>query len=94
MPDLIVSRVVVIGEKRVTGHQHARSAVTALQSMLLEESILQRVKLAFLLETFNGRYRTSVGLNGKRSARLDRASVHHNRASAAVTRVAADVCAG
>ncbi len=94
MTNLIVGRVLVIGEKSDSRHQHSRSAVTTLQTVFLEESVLQWMQLAVLFESFNRRDRTPVGLNGKRSTRLDRASIHDNRASAAVTRVTTNVRAG
>jgi hypothetical protein len=59
--------------------------------MLLKETVLQRMQLAILFEAFDRGDRTSVGLNGESRARLDRITVHHDRARAAVTRVATDV---
>ena len=65
-----------------------------MQTVLLKESVLQRMQLAVLFETFDGSYLASVGLNGERGARLDRAPVHHDGAGAAMARIATDVRAG
>ena len=62
--------------------------------MLLVESVLQRMQFAVLFETFNRSYRASIGLNGKCGARLDGAPVHNDGASATVTGVTTNMCAG
>ena len=94
MTNLVVGRAFVIREKSDPGHQHSGSAVTALQTVLLEESILYWVELTVLFESFNRRDRTPVGLNGKRITRFDRVSIHYNCTSAAVARVTTNVRAG
>src|SRR5215813_13652399 len=51
--NIVVTRIVVRLQKRVSGHQHAGRAITTLQTVLLKESVLQRMQLAVLFETFN-----------------------------------------
>ncbi len=94
MTDLVVSRVGVLAEKRDAGHQHSGRAVTALQTVLLVEAVLKWMQFAVLFESFDSHDAAPVSLHGECSARLDRAAVHHDRARAAVARVATDVRSG
>jgi hypothetical protein len=52
------------------------------------------MQFAVLFESFDGGDRASISLHRKDGARLDRAPIHHDCASAAVTRVTTDVRAG
>src|SRR5687767_6335743 len=52
--DLVVGWIAVLAEERVAGHQHSRRAKTALQTVLLEEAVLQWMQFAVLFETFDG----------------------------------------
>jgi len=89
--DFIVGRVVVRAQKGETRHQHSGRAIAALQTVFLKESILQWMQLAVLFESFHRRDRAPIRLNSERRTRLERPSVHYNRARATVTRVTADV---
>src|ERR1700746_1670906 len=51
--DLLVSRISVLLQQGISREQHSRSAEAALQSVLLLESLLQRMELAILHETFH-----------------------------------------
>jgi len=62
--------------------------------MFLEETVLQRVEFAVLLETFDGCDGTAVGLNCEDCARLNCSSIHHHRARATVTGVTTNVRTG
>jgi hypothetical protein len=62
-----------------------------LQTVLLKESVLQRMQLTVLFESFHGRDRASISLNSERRTRLERAPVHHDRTRAAVTRITTDM---
>src|SRR5215813_385101 len=52
-PDLRFTRRLVLGEERAAGHHHSRSAVPALQAVLLPEALLDRVELPVLLQTLD-----------------------------------------
>ena len=81
-------------EQRVAGHHHARRAEAALQAVLLQEAVLDRVELAVLLQALDGRDLAAVGLHGEHGAGLHGHAVEQHRAGAAVGGVAADVGAG
>src|SRR6266536_3655134 len=59
-------------EQRLRAQQHARRAEAALQAVLLEETLLQRVQLTVLLQTFDRFNLAAVGLDGEQRARFDR----------------------
>jgi hypothetical protein len=84
----------ILLKERIRRHQHAGSTEPALQTMLLFEAFLQRVKLPFLEKSLNRKKLRSIRLDGKHRARLDCLSAQDDGASAAVARVAANVCAG
>src|SRR5262249_52454744 len=80
--------------KSVAGHQHTRSAVSALQAVLLEETFLKRMELTVRLETFDCQHFATIGLNREHRTRLHCAPVQYHGARSAVTGVAADMRAG
>src|SRR5262245_17522015 len=92
--DVGFRRIRVGLEQGATGHQHAWSAVAALQAVLLEEAILDGMELAVPLEPFDGQEISAVGLHGEDRARLHRNAVHQDSAGAAMRRIATDVGAG
>ena len=94
LADLVLARVLVALQQRVAGHHHAGRAVAALQPVLLQEALLDRVELAVLLQPLDGHDLAAVGLHGQHGARLHGHAVEQHRAGAAVGGVAADVGAG
>src|ERR1700740_66519 len=55
LPDLRLAGMGVRLQQRITGHQHARRAVAALQAVLLPEAFLDGMELAVLLEPLDRR---------------------------------------
>src|SRR5262245_42994759 len=53
LANLVFGRVEVVFEECISGHKHAWSAVAALQTVFLTESLLERVEFAILLESLN-----------------------------------------
>src|SRR5262249_9240644 len=80
--------------KRHAGHHHAGRAKAALQSMLLPESLLNRMELPILFQSFDGGDLAPIRLDCKKSAGLDRLSIQMYRASTAVGGIAADMSPG
>src|ERR1700682_1603319 len=70
-PDLRLGRVGQPGQQGLRAEQHARRAESALQAVFLDETLLQRVQLAVVLQTFDRFDLAAVGLNGQQGARLD-----------------------
>src|SRR4030095_9877263 len=89
--DLISRGRRIDAKQIVSGKHHSRCAEAALQTMLVPERLLQRVKLAGWRKAFNGGYRSAVGLHRKTGARLHRGTVDQHRARADLTGVAADL---
>ena len=75
-------------------HDHAGRAETALQSVIVAERLLHRMKLAVPGKPLDRRHRAAVDLNRKQAAGFDGLAVDMNDASAALAGVAADMCAG
>src|SRR5512143_2670910 len=90
-PDVPLGRLGVGLDQRIAGHHHPGSTVAALQPVLLEEPVLDRMELAVLLEALDRHDLPAVGLDGEDRARLHRDAVEQDRARPAVRRVAADV---
>src|SRR5687768_6361278 len=84
----------VVLQQGDSGHDHARRAVAALQAVLLPETFLQRVQLALWREPLDRRDCRSIGLDREHGARFHASAIDENSASAALTRVAADMRAG
>src|SRR5712692_4436179 len=89
--DLLLARVLVALQERTRGHQHARGAEAALQTVLLGKALLHRMKLAALLQALDRGDLRAVGLHGEHRARFDRVAVQHHGARSAMRGVAADV---
>src|SRR5690349_466280 len=94
LADLLFARVLVRGEERARGHEHARRAESALQAVLLGEAFLHRMQLPALLQAFDRGDLAAVRLHGEHGARLHRLAVEVHGAGAAVAGVAADVGSG
>src|SRR5439155_11656803 len=92
--DVRFRRLRRVGEEVRRAEQHPRRAVAALEAVLVRERSLERRQLPVRGEAFDGDDLRPVGLDGEEHAALHRASVHQDRAGAAVAGVAADVGAG
>src|SRR3954469_8992444 len=93
MPDLLLGRIRVAIQEGVGGHDHARCAVAALESVHLPKAHLDLVELAIFGDALDGRQFGAVGLDGEQGAALDRVAVHMDDAGATLAGVATDVCA-
>src|SRR5437660_49567 len=62
LANLSFSRIGVVLEQLVRGHNHARGAETALQAMLFPECILDRVQASFRGESFDRAYLAAIRL--------------------------------
>src|SRR5258707_5473035 len=91
LADLLLARILVAYEERARGHQHARRAEAALQTVLLGEALLHRMELAALLQALDRGDLRAVGLHREHGAGFDRLAVEVHRAGAAVARIAADM---
>src|SRR5262245_28656730 len=89
--DLRFGRVRVTAQEGDASHHHARRAVSALEPVLLPETLLNRMELPILFEPFDRHDLGAVCLDGKHGARLHGFFVENHRTGAAVRRVAADV---
>src|SRR5919107_1927051 len=87
-PDLPLRRVGILLQEADGGHDHARRAITALQTVRLVESLLHRMPHAVLRDAPDGGDLVPVGLHRKDRARLDRLTVDVDRAGPATGRVA------
>src|SRR5215213_3967349 len=76
------------------GHDHARRAEAALQTVMLAEGFLHRVQRAPVRQTFDSRDLRALALHGEDGAGLHGFAVEVDDASAALARVATDVGAG
>ena len=63
-------RVGIFVEKLHCCHHHARGAVSTLESMVLLETALHRVKGVAVGKSFDRGYRETVDLSGEHRARL------------------------
>src|SRR5882762_9814158 len=91
LADLLLARIPVAYEERARGHQHARRAESALQTVLLGEALLHRMELARLLQALDRGDLGAVGLHREHGAGFDRLAVEVHRAGAAMARIAAHV---
>src|SRR5213083_1947655 len=89
-----IARRGVAGEEVDGGDHQARGAEAALERVFARECALDRMELAVLGEAFDGHDLGAVGLDREDRAGLRRAAVDEDGAGAALTGVAADVCAG
>ena len=75
-------------------HQKARRAEAALQSVVLDERLLQRVQLVAVRQALDGADLASLGLHREHQARAHRFAVDQHRAGAADAVLAADMGPG
>src|ERR687894_1499860 len=87
-PYLLLRRVGILLQEADGGHDHARRAVAALQTVRLVESLLHRMPHAVLRDTPDSGDLMPVSLHRKNGARLDRLPVDVDRAGPATRRVA------
>src|SRR5207248_2520953 len=80
---VLLGRVGVLVEERLGGQHHARRAEPALQTVLLPEALLQRMKLAGGGQALDGADLVPVDLDGQHGAGLHRAPVDQHGAGAA-----------
>src|SRR2546423_4765096 len=92
--DLVFGRVRVLGEEVGGGHDESRSAVPALQAVLVPDRLLDRVQLAILGHALDRLQALALGLDGEHRAALDGLAVDQDGARAALAGVASDVRAG
>src|SRR5207249_8288747 len=69
LADLLLARVLVALEERAGGHQHAGRAETALQAVLLGETLLDGMQFAALLQAFDRGDLRAVGLHREHRTR-------------------------
>src|SRR5262249_12506723 len=75
--------------ERGRGHDHAGSAVAALEALRVVEGLLQRMELSLVRQALDGRDPAPLGTEGRYQAGMERLAVAMDGAGAAVARVAA-----
>src|SRR5215210_3632945 len=88
IPYLLLCGVGILLQQADGGHDHARRAVAALQTVRLVESLLHRMPHAVLRDAPDGGDLMPVGLHRQDRARLDRLAVDVDRAGPTTRRVA------
>src|SRR5438876_510698 len=81
--DLLASRFGVALEQLNAAHNHAGRAVATLQAVALPETLLHRVQLAVLRQSFDRGDVRTIGLDCQNRAGFDGAAIQQNCASAA-----------
>jgi hypothetical protein len=79
-------------EQFLSAHQHAGSTKTAVDSVVIEERFLQRMKLLPLSQTLNRENFLAVNLWDENKAGIHRLSIHQNSAGTAFAYLAAPLC--
>src|SRR5215471_20491143 len=93
-PDLVTRRVRIVKDQSFRAHQLPRSAEPALWPVVIDESLLQRIDLPVLCQSFYGHDGLAVHPNRELAARIDRLAVQQDGAGAALAAVAADFRTG
>src|SRR5580692_3996395 len=93
-PNFIARGVLVMRQQSLRAHQLAGGAVTALRAVMLDEGFLERVELSIFRQPFHGENAASIHPNRELAAGVNRLSVYHHGASAALAAIAADFGAG
>src|ERR671917_1539009 len=88
LPYLLLRRVGILLQEADGGHDHARRAVAALETVRLVESLLHRMPHTVLRDAPDGGDLVPVSLHRKDRTRLDRLTVDVDRAGPATGRVA------
>src|SRR5262249_34539697 len=92
--EVIVADVRVALEHACRQHEEARCAKAALQAVMVDERLLQRVQLVAVCQAFDGADLAAFRLHGTHEARATRFAVEQNRARAAHAMLAADMGSG
>src|SRR5712692_11485814 len=90
-PNLLLGWVRIAFQQLLGRQDHTRRAEAALETVLVPEGLLERVKLATLGQALDGGDLGAVRLHGKDRARFDAVAVHLDGAGPAVAGVAPDV---
>lgn len=91
MADLALGRVRIPIEERASGHDHAWSAVAALEAMHLPEAHLDIAVFTVRGHALDCGQVTTIGLDRQQGATLDRQPVQVDGAGSALARIASDV---
>src|SRR5256885_9796488 len=94
VPDLVARRIRIAIDDLGGRHDHSRRAVTALQAVLLPESLLHRMEFPISGKPFNRGDIGAVSLDGKHCAGLHGLAVDEDRAGSADRSLTTDVRAG
>src|SRR5712692_4028675 len=94
VPDLFLGGLWIALEQLPGGHDHARRAETALQGMLVPESLLDGMQMAIGGEALDGQHLAAVGLDGEHGAGLYSVAVERHGAGPANGSLAPDVRPG
>src|SRR6266540_6059168 len=89
LPDLRVRSRPALGQQTEPGHDLTRRAVAALESVVADEGLLQRVQPPVPCQPFDRHDLAALGGDGQREARQDTPAVQQDRAGAARPLVAA-----
>src|SRR5690606_3762649 len=87
--DLLPARVGVVVEQRLGDHDHAGGAVAALDGVLLEEGLLQRVQLISGVQPFEGEHLAARHVFDRQQAGEERLAVNQNGAAPTAALLAA-----
>ncbi len=91
---LVVADVRIVLQRVRRQHQEARRAEAALQAVVIDEGLLQRMQRLAIGEPFDGADLPAVGLDREHQAGADRLAVEDDGAGAADAVLAADMGAG
>src|SRR6266516_1949558 len=94
MPDLLLAGIRPLVEEADDGHDEPRSAIAALEAVLLVERFLDGVHRPVCGQAFDRCDFVAVYLDAEQRAGLHRLAVQQHRAGAATGRVTADVRTG
>src|ERR1700694_3160975 len=89
--NLVFGRVWILVQEIRGGHDETGCAVSALQAVLVPESLLERVQLTVFRHALDRREVPALGLDGEHGAAFNGLPVHQDRARAERARVTADV---
>jgi hypothetical protein len=92
--NFLLSGVRISFEKSFSGQNHSGRAEPALETMLLPEAFLERMKLSVVSHTFDRPNLLIICLHGKNRARFYRFPIKKNGTRAAIRRIATDMRSG
>src|SRR5438552_5005217 len=92
--DLFLRWMRIFLEQRDGAHHHSGRAEAALEAMLFDEALLNRMELAIGLEAFDRPQFSTVCLHCEDRAGFHRLAIEQDRASSAVRRIAANMRSG